>query len=283
VILTLVLGLYVRQAVAPRIKRLVAQVHRFRESGTFERMVDHGKDDIAVLAHALDAGFSSIATRERDREQFLAVAGHELKTPITSIHGYASLLISHPPPATDLNRALAAISRQSTRLSRLIDTLLLAVKARPGKLRFEPKPFDLSELVERVLREIQPLLLKKTFLPQIQENISILGDEALLEHALWSLFACASSLSAEDAPLHVAFYSVDHTASLAIDIKVKGVSLPELQEIFTPFQVVEYESGGGIRSSVGLYLCREIVRIHNGSLRVQESDLWPEFLMELPM
>src|SRR5262249_27394818 len=133
VILTLFLGLFVLRAVAPRIRRLVAQVHRFRESGTFERIVDSGKDDIAVLAHALDAGFSSIATREREREQFVSIASHELKTPVTSIHGYTSLLLSHSPPVMDINRALMAINRQSTRLSRLIDTLLLAVRARPGK------------------------------------------------------------------------------------------------------------------------------------------------------
>src|SRR6185295_4966830 len=115
-------------------------VRNFQETGKHERIGDTGHDDIAVLANALDAGFTAIASREREREQFLSIAAHELKTPVTSIHGYSSLLVNHPPRAVDVERALKSINRQSWRLSRLIDALFLAIKARTGKLDFEPKP-----------------------------------------------------------------------------------------------------------------------------------------------
>jgi len=56
----------------------------------------------------------------------------------------------------------------------------------------------------------------------------------------------------------------------------------EIEELFMPFRFVEYETGSGVRSAVGLYLCREIVRLHNGTLRVEEhSRNRPEFVMEL--
>jgi signal transduction histidine kinase len=59
--------------------------------------------------------------------------------------------------------------------------------------------------------------------------------------------------------------------------------MPDVEGLFTPFRSVEYETGAGIRSSIGLYLCREIVRVHNGRLVVQQvSGKQPEFLMELP-
>jgi signal transduction histidine kinase len=59
--------------------------------------------------------------------------------------------------------------------------------------------------------------------------------------------------------------------------------MPDVEGLFTPFRSVEYETGAGIRSAIGLYLCREIVRVHNGRLVVHEvTGEQPEFLMELP-
>jgi signal transduction histidine kinase len=281
--LSLLLGLHVVRAIAPRIRRLVTYIRNFQENGVHHKIGDMGKDDIALLANALDAGFSAIASRERERAQFLAVAAHELKTPVTSIHGYASLL-ARSKQNGDLHRAIDTINRQSARLSRLIDAMLLAGQARFGKLQFEPGAFDVSALVSRVMQEMEPLLSKKTFVAKVEPNISILGDETLLEHALWSLFTCASAFSEQEAPLYVHFSRVDHQARLTIDVRAGSISMPVVQDLFTPFRFVEYETGTGVRSAIGLYLCREIVRLHNGSLLAGEvSQKRPEFLMELPV
>jgi hypothetical protein len=104
--LTLMLGLLVRRAIAPRIRRLVGKVHRFRDLGVNEKVVDTGDDEIAVLGNALDTGFSAIAARDRERGQFLAVTAHELKTPITSIYGFASVLAAHPDDDAGASRRI---------------------------------------------------------------------------------------------------------------------------------------------------------------------------------
>src|SRR4029453_16072100 len=81
---SLALGLQVRRAIAPRIQRLVREVQRFKELGVHQRVLEEGRDEIAILANALDAGFAAIAARDREREHFLAIVAHELKTPMTS-------------------------------------------------------------------------------------------------------------------------------------------------------------------------------------------------------
>ncbi len=282
-LLTWGLGLHVTLAIAPRIRVLVSHVRQFQECGTHDRIRDSGRDDIAVLGNAIDAGFSAIASREQERAQFLAVAAHELKTPVATIQGYASFLAMHPGVPADIARALEVINRQSWRLSRLIETLFLAARARTGTLHFEPKPLDMSLLVRRVLQEMEPYLSRRTFTPRITENISILGDEALLEHALWSLFTCAAALSSENVPIEIAL-SDETCACLSVDFHPDGISSLEVQELFLPFRSLQYESAGGLRYPIGLYLCREIVRVHNGMLRVSPvSEVYPEFVMELPI
>src|SRR5207247_9885995 len=109
--LPLILGLLVHYAIAPRIRRLVGKVHMFRDLGVNEKVLDTGDAEIAVLGNALDTGFSAIAARDRERDQFLAVAAHELKPPIPSVHLFASVLAAHPDDHTIADRAIENIRR----------------------------------------------------------------------------------------------------------------------------------------------------------------------------
>jgi signal transduction histidine kinase len=278
----LLLGLHVRKAITRRIHSLVVNVRFFQESGVYARIADPGRDDIAVLSNALDAGLYAIASREKDREQFLSMAAHELRTPVTSIRGFASMLLNRPMTPSETRRALETINRQSWRLGRLIEALFLAMQARSGGLHFDPKPFNLSLLVQRVLKEMEAFIGCKSFCTHVQENVSVLGDEALLEHALWCLFACATALSSENEPVRISF-GVEQWASLKVDLKKTDLPIPDIQELFLPSRAVEYRVGTGDRLRIGLYLCREIVRVHNGRLEAhQVSDKRPEFVLELP-
>jgi signal transduction histidine kinase len=262
----------------------VTKVNRFREFGVHEQMVESGKDEISVLAHALDTGFSAIATREREREEFLAITAHELKTPITSIHGYSKLLIDHPERASLFPRALEIIHRQSWRLSRLVEHLFLAMRARVGQLHFEPKPLNLSSVVQHVLSEVEALISNEPFTANCKPNVMVLGDELLLEHALWSLFASASALSQGDLPINVTLNSEGPCARVTADVVSANRSAHDIETLFMPFQSVQYENGSGMRAGVGLYLCREIVRIHNGRLCFCElANGRIEFSMELAL
>ena len=281
--LILLLGLHVRKAITIRLRSLVENVRCFQESGIYARIADPGCDDIAVLSNALDAGMYAIASRDKERDEFLSMAAHELRTPVTSIRGFASMLLNRSMTPSETHRALETINRQSWRLGRLIEALLLAMQARSGGLHFVPKPFNLSMLVQRILKEMEPFMGGRPFCTLLQPNVSILGDEALLEHALWCLFACATALSTENEPVRVSF-GVEQWASLKVDLDKTSFPIPEIEELFLPTRFVEYRAGTGDRLRIGLYLCREIVRVHNGRLEAHEvSDKRPEFLLELPV
>jgi signal transduction histidine kinase len=282
-LISLTLGVLVYHAVVPRARILIDRVRQFQDTGVHERIGNMGNDAIGVLANALDAGFSAIANRTRDREQFFSIAAHELKTPLTSIQGYSSLVMSRPEAAPLLFRALEVINRQAWRMSRLIDGMLLAVRARSNDLQFVPKQFDMSQLVIRVIEEIKPFVGDKAFSAQVQKNVLILGDEALLEEALWSLLTSASALSTSRSPVNVSFATEEWRAMLIVDIDADGASVPEMEELFQPFRSIEYKDGDSLRFATGLYLCREIVRLHNGHLRVQQTTARPEFVVDLPI
>lgn len=281
-IVTILLAIGVQQAIVPRLGRLVDKVRLFQKTGANEKWVDKGDDEIAVLANAVDAGFSAIENREKDRERFLAIAAHELKTPITSIYGYSSYLSSHPDDLEQRERAIEVINRQSWRLSRLIEDLFLAVKAHTGQLPFRPQSVELAQLVKKAAHEVEPFVLNQRIEIDAPNRVFVLGDDTLLSHALWSFLSQASTLSGGMEPLNVVVERRGIFAFIVISLVKTSLTTESLQILFSPFHSMEFEGRAGSRSGMGLYLCKEIVKLHNGHLSAFVDGDEAFLRMELP-
>jgi signal transduction histidine kinase len=265
----LLLGLSVRRAIAPRVQRMVQAVHRFRDEGSVLEL-DDGPDDLGELARALTLSFRSILERDREREHFLAVAAHELKTPLSNLKGYAQAAIAHPDDSAMRARALTVIDRQATRLARLAQDLLWSVRADAGRLPFHPTPVDLVALAGRVITEIR-VVSRDTFDLVSSGNASVLGDVVLLEHAVWNILCQAATVNANGAPVQV---SIDGTPSLArITAEVRtDLQIPEnLDDLVEPFASLPFERGGDhLRGTgLGLHLVRDIARLHGASFHLE--------------
>jgi signal transduction histidine kinase len=256
----------VHQAIAPRIRRLVKEVQRFKDLGVHQRVLEEGRDEIAILANALDAGFAAIAARDRDRERFLAIVAHELKTPMTSILGFTELALSRPENAPVRARALDLVRSHATRLGRLIDDLLLAASTRSGALPFRPQSIDASALTQKVAAEVTIIVPARRFEVHVSDGRHLLADEHLLTQAVWTLLMYAAAVAETGRVITVRLESEGARLRLEVSFDAPSVPAEEIERAFAPFAAIQYEGGSGIRSAVGLFLCREIARVHGGSL-----------------
>jgi signal transduction histidine kinase len=277
------LGLHVHHAIAPRIRRLVQQVHRFKDLGVHERLLEKGRDEIAVLANALDAGFAAIATQDRERERFLGIVAHELKTPLTSILGFTELALERPENAVVRARALDLVRSHASRLGRLIDDLLLAASTRSGALPFRPQSVDMATLTARVAAEVAMTMPHRRFDVDVTRGTRLLADEHLLTQAVWTLLTYAAAVAEMGRVITVRLESAGARIRLEVVFDAPSVPAEEIERAFAPFASVQYEGGSGIRSAVGLFLCREIARIHGGSLlAVNPTDVQRMLILDLP-
>jgi signal transduction histidine kinase len=270
----------VRRAIAPRVSVLVQKVKKFQEFGVHERILMRGSDDIAVLANALDVGFAAIADRNRERERFLAVAAHELETPMASILGFVQSALDNP---AQRERALQVIQRQTRRLGHLVEDLLWAASVRAGELEFHPVPLDLAEVTRRMAEEVEETMPNHRVCMHAPRSVHMLADETLVTHALWSLLTYAGALSASDAPIDLAVEPID--ARVSVTLQIQGPSLPpeDQMRVFDPFATIQYEVDARPRSTMGLFLCREIARVHGGTLRVcDRAGIGPALTLDLP-
>jgi signal transduction histidine kinase len=263
---SLALGLHVRRAIAPRIQRLVREVQRFKELGVHQRVLEEGRDEIAILANALDAGFAAIAARDRDREQFLAIVAHELKTPMTSILGFTELALARPESTDIRARALGLVRSHAGRLGRLIDDLLLAASTRSGALPFRPQSVDPAALTQKVAAEVVMTMPKRCFDVDVSRSRHLLADEHLLTQAVWTLLTYAAAVAETGRAINVRLEPAGAHLRLEVVFDAPAVTAEEMERAFAPFASVQHEGGSGIRSAVGLFLCREIARVHGGSL-----------------
>src|SRR5690606_25465621 len=95
--------------------------------------------------------YTALRDTLRIRDEFLAAAAHSLKTPVTSIKGWAEVLMKHRGDRFREQKALATIYQQSDRIADLIEDLLAVIQLRPGLQRLHCEQFDLTELVEQAV------------------------------------------------------------------------------------------------------------------------------------
>lgn len=214
----------------------------------------------------------------RARDIFLSVASHELKTPLTSLLGNAQLLLRRALADGTLpqreQRSVRVIAEQARRLNQLITTLLDHSRIQAGRFSVNRKALDLVALVHQVIDESQTSLSEHTLTLEIpDEPLIVEGDALRLEQVLQNLISNAVKYSPRGGPILVQVEPQDGWVSIHVvdrGIGIPASSLPHLFEQFyrAPNADAQHISGMGI----GLYLTREIVTRHGGTIAVDSIE-----------
>ena len=197
-------------------------------------------------------GVISDKTDEREtqmlREQFVQSASHELKTPITSIKGYAETLESklRLEPDSVERKFIDAILRNTDRMIRIVDDMLTISKLETQNALFQPEKVN------------------------VPADIVLYADMVLLEHLLLNLIQNASSYSPENKPIQlVASYQENRVVIQVIDRGI-GISEAHIERIFERFYRVDEDrsrKGGG--TGLGLSIVKHIAKLHSGWVNVE--------------
>jgi PAS domain S-box-containing protein len=212
------------------------------------------------------------------RDQFLSIASHELKTPLTSLLGYAELLQRSVARGAALQerdrRAVQVIAASSNRLTKLINTMLDVSRIETGQLTIERAPVDLNALTRRVVEETR-LMVERHELRFLapREALIVEGDELRLEEVLQNLIQNALKYSPHGGPVRVQVERRGDMACVAVHDQGIGIPDTELPNLFSRFYRVQsgitrHISGMG----VGLYVVKEIVNLHGGAITVESNE-----------
>lgn len=227
----------------------------------------------------------------RVREQFLSIASHELKTPLTTLKVTLQLLdrqFRQPDP--DRNRIETHLGRlweQFDRLEILVEELLDASRIQQGRLDLRPESVDLVSLVEQVVDRFEYAPERK---PEhqivLEAQVAIVGswDPSRLDQVVTNLVSNALKYSPEGSEVRVALQQSDSHAMLAVIDQGIGISPDDRQRLFQPFARSDVVRGNVSGTGLGLYIAARIVEQHGGTIRVQsEPGNGSTFTVHLPL
>jgi PAS domain S-box-containing protein len=231
---------------------------------------------------------------EQRKDDFIRMASHELKTPVTSIKGYVQLLLTmfrdyETSNATisskTIQTSLSTIDKQIIKLNRLMSELLDLSRIDSGKLELKMQKFDLVDLVKETVDDVQQTT-KHQIVVNNKTDCKFFGDKDRIGQVLLNLLTNAIKYSPKTNSIEIDVYQpAQNTVSISVTDHGIGIDKKDHEKIFERFYRVEGKTeqtypGFGI----GLFIASEIISRHNGTISVQsEKSKGSTFTFNLPI
>ncbi|WP_374949379.1 ATP-binding protein [Mucilaginibacter sp.] len=212
---------------------------------------------------------------ELRKNDFIAMASHELKTPLTSIKAYVQLLLAKAKASGDsfFINALEKSESQVNKMTNLIYGFLDLAKLESGKLKLSKSTFDVTILIDEVVSESRPISQghEITFDNLIPVNIN--ADREKIGQVISNFINNAVKYSPKGTVVAVAVKDGQNEVRIEVRDKGIGIKPADQQFIFQRFYRVEDESTKGFSGfGIGLYLSAEIIELHNGTIGLESKE-----------
>ncbi len=258
------------------------------EAGKFtiehENLVN-GVASHAVLALDNARLFEEVAALNLKKDEFIGLASHELKTPVTSISGYLQILEKTLSINDSSKVFVKKANQQINKLSGLISDLLDISKIHTGKLPFSFIVFDLLQLID----EIKDLMQQSYPSHKIElraefEKLIIQADKQRIEQVFINLISNAIKYSPNADKVYIHVISLDGKVKISIQDFGVGIKPEDQKQIFEKFYRVKGLAAHFSGLGIGLYISNEIISRHNGKLYVEsEVGVGSTFSFEIPI
>lgn len=243
------------------------------EPGRFK--VEH-EDLVVSLASqasvALDNSklFEEVKELSRKKDEFIALATHELKTPLTSMSGYMQLLqkkVADEKNAIFIEKAINQLAKLNTLITDLFDIS----KVQAGKLQLDIEQIELTSFLDEVIEGLRSTSNTHQLCYVHGEPIWIAGDKIRLEQVVANLIGNAIKYSPQANQVDIEVKLVGKEAVVSVRDKGMGISQENLKNIFSQFYRVEGVNSNISGLGLGLYISKEIIERHHGHIEVESE------------
>ena len=261
---------------AKPMKEIAAAARQFGH-GELKVRVDVGrrKDEIGELAEAFNSMADSIAKSDQQRSEFIANVSHELKTPMTTIAGFADGILDGTIPREKEQEYLQIISSETRRLSRLVRSMLDLSRLQSDEGLAQQR-FDICEALLRVLVSLESKVSAKNLEVETQlpeEPVMVWGDPDSITQVCYNLLDNAIKFSPQGGTLGLSVTAKGAKAGITISNAGDAIAAEELPLIFDRFHKTDH-SRSKDRDGVGLglYIVKTILNTHKESITCTSED-----------
>ncbi|RYY56168.1 MAG: PAS domain S-box protein [Chitinophagaceae bacterium] len=224
---------------------------------------------------------------QQQKDDFIGIASHELKTPVTSIKGYTQLLEQMLTDKGDLREAalMQRMDKQVNRLTNLIGDLLDVTKITAGKLQFNETVFDFNPMVRELVEDLQRTTVRHTLVEHYEEAGFVYADKDRIGQVITNLISNAIKYSPGSDEIVIRTCRQDNHIILSVEDFGIGIAREKLERVFEQF----YRVGGEAQQSfpglgLGLFISSEIIKRETGKIWVtSEPGKGSTFSFQLPI
>ncbi|HHU22714.1 MAG TPA: HAMP domain-containing histidine kinase [Clostridiales bacterium] len=269
---------------AKPINEMAFAAHRFARGDFSIRVEDEGREDeIGELTRSFNAMADSLEKAEELRRNFIANVSHELKTPMTTISGFANGILDGTIPPENQRKYLAIISSETKRLSRLVRSMLELSRIQSEyNDELKKTPFDLNEVLLRTFLVFEEKITSKNLEVDVQipeESVIVLGNSDGITQVIYNIMDNAVKFAHPNTTLGLSLWKQDGKAY--VSVKNTGDTIPpgELPFLFDRFHKTD-RSRSLDRDGVGLglYIVKTILNNHDEDIFVTSKDGVTEFI-----
>jgi signal transduction histidine kinase len=204
-----------------------------------------------------------LSQTDQARSDIVASLTHELKTPLTSLLGYASLLRTRALEEPQREQYLAVMEEQGQRILHLIEELLQSSRLEAGVGQLQRAPLDLARLVRAVCNELATARARSVAVEVPDGDLGLFGDPTAIEHVITNLVDNAFKYSDPSSVVRATVSERDVFVLFSVEDDGVGIEESEIPHIFERFRQTPNARGGG-SVGLGLYIVKNLVEAHGG-------------------
>jgi len=225
---------------------------------------------------------------DRQKDEFLATLAHELRNPLAPISAAAELLKHAKSLAPELRAATTILERQTRHMRHLVDDLLDMSRITSGRIRLQPEPIELGELLQGVIeahRQSGETARHQITFATAGSRVHVSGDRVRLTQIFANILHNAVKYTPPGGKIEIALQTDDR--EVLVSVRDSGVGIPPqtLQYVFEPFAQLDrtFEvADGGV--GIGLTLAKRLIELHQGRIEARSAGRGQgtQFLIHLP-
>ncbi len=301
---TFLLGLTIFWFITRYLNQIIEVVKRFKEGKLEERIPVKSSGELKVLALTFNEmaerilnNIEDIKATENLRRELVANVSHDLRTPISIIHGYVETLLMKESSLTDQERTqyLNTVLESTERLKKLVADLFELSKLEAKEIQPHKEPFFITELIQDISHNHKLMAQKKniTIVPVVDNNTPMVNaDISLIERVLQNLMDNAIKFSNDGGIITIETHQFDDGVEVKITDTGKGIPEEDLPYVFDRYfnfsksSAVEEEGTEAPKTSsgLGLAIVKKILEIHNATIKLSSRlNKGSSFSFRLPV
>lgn len=258
--------------------KLLQEVTKDIEQGKFDKQVSiKTNDELEELGESFNSMAIGLKQLEELKNEFVYVAAHELRAPVTAIKGYIELIFggSGGQITPEMEHLLSPIQKSNDRLVNLVNDLLNVAKSEAGKLEIAISSSDIRKEISAILDEVKPLAIKKNITINYNPNDNLpmaMINTGSFKEVIMNFVSNAIKYGNDNGTITITHEVHDNMISTAISDNGRGISEEDQKHLFEKFfRAGEVKKTSIEGTGLGLFITKELVEKMGGTLSVKSE------------